>query len=258
MSWSRKTSSTVSNFIAGDGERPLIGVADGCAGARRTAVVPVAAAAYHAALQMVHYTLGWTNPRDRLIDVTIRFDAPADNPRCLLPAWRPGRYLIQNYAANVREWSAGGQNVWKDGKTSWRIGARAGEEVAFRYRYYAGVLDAGSSFLDDEEAYFNGSNLFMMVEGLRGEEHRLTIAAPPAWTIETQLKSDEGVYRARDYDHLIDSPVIAAARVTRETFTEEGTRFHLVFRDEEGIDTSAYVEPIRAIARTQAALFGGF
>ena len=93
------------------------------------------------------------------------------------PAWRPGRYLIQNYAANVREWSAGDARVWKDGLTSWRVEARAGEEVTFRYRYYAGVLDAGSSFLDEDEAYVNGSNLFMLVEGLRQEEQLLTIAA---------------------------------------------------------------------------------
>ena len=91
--------------------------------------------------------------------------------------------------------------------SSWRVDARAGEEVTVRYRYYAGVLDAGSSFLDEDEAYFNGSNLFMLVEGLRGEEHLLTIAAPADWRIETQLpRDDDGTFRARDYDHLIDSP----------------------------------------------------
>lgn len=212
---------------------------------------------------MPHYLLSWGSPAERLFDVTIRFRSPVDTPRLLLPAWRPGRYLIQNYAANVREWSAGDPSVWKDGKTSWRIDARAGEEVAFRYRYYAGVLDAGSSFLDDDEAYCNGSNLFMMIEGLRGEEHALTVGAPAEWTIETQLTretshQDDGVtFRARDYDHLIDSPVIAAAKLTRHTFTEKGTRMHLVFRGDEGIECGAFVEPIRAIARTQAELFGG-
>lgn len=227
---------------------------------------------------MPHYLLSWTNPSDRLFDVTIRFTAPADTPRLLLPAWRPGRYLIQNYAANVREWSAGDARVWKDGLTSWRVDARAGEEVTFRYRYYAGVLDAGSSFLDEDEAYFNGSNLFMLVEGLRGEEHALTIAAPNEWYVETQLArrvtpsevegspsgwgsldfaQDDGSFVARDYDHLIDSPTIAAAALTRHSFVESGARMHLVFRGDEGIDTEQFVEPVRAIARYQSELFGG-
>jgi predicted metalloprotease with PDZ domain len=206
---------------------------------------------------MPHYLLSWTTPAERLFDVTIRFTAPADTPRLLLPAWRPGRYLIQNYAANVREWSAGDARVWKDGLTSWRVDARAGEEVTFRYRYYAGQLDAGSSFLDEDEAYFNGSNLFMLVEGLRGEEHRLTIAAPAEWNVETQLRREDAVLVARDYDHLIDSPTIAAAALTRHSFVESGARIHLVFRGDEGLDTEQFVEPVRAIVQSQAELFGG-
>jgi len=210
---------------------------------------------------MPRYLLSWSTPADRLFDITIRFTAPVDTPRLLLPAWRPGRYLLQNYAANVREWTAGEARAWKDGKTSWRVDARAGEEVTFRYRYYAGMLDAGSSFLDDDEAYFNGANLFMLVEGLRGEEHLLTIAAPSHWMIETQLPRDDSTFRARDYDHLIDSTTIAAATFTRHSFSESGARFHLVFRGDvgidRGIDTEPYVEPLRAIAKTQAQLFGG-
>jgi predicted metalloprotease with PDZ domain len=205
---------------------------------------------------MPHYLISWGDPHERLFDVSIRFDAPVDAPRLLLPAWRPGRYLLQDYAANVREWG-GSHRVRKDGKSSWRVDAHAGEEVEFRYRYYAGVLDAGSSFLDDDEAYFNGSNLFMLVEGLRNEEHGLTIAAPSEWRIETQLPRDAGVFVARDYDQLIDSPVIAAATMTRHSFHESGARFHLIFRGDEGIDTEQYVEPHRIIARVQAELFGG-
>src|SRR5215212_5761121 len=176
---------------------------------------------------MPRYLLAWTSPAERLYDIAIRFTAPADTPRLLLPAWRPGRYLMQNFAANVREWTAGGARVWKDGQTSWRVDARAGQEIELRYRYYAGLLDAGSSFLDEDEAYVNGSNLFMMVAGLRGEEHFLTVAAPAEWNIQTQLPRDGETFRARDYDHLIDSPFIASPAMTRHSFSEQGTRFHL-------------------------------
>lgn len=204
---------------------------------------------------MPHVHLSWSAPHDRLFDVEIRFIAPADRPRLLLPAWRPGRYLLQDYAANVREWSAGEYAMVKDGKTSWRVEARKGEAVVVRYRYYAGVLDAGSSFLDEDEAYWNGSNLFMMVEGLREEEHRLTVGT--GWPIEIQLPREGEAFVARDYDHLIDSPAIASPQMTRHSFEESGATFHLVFRGDEGIDTAQYVEPHRAIAREQARLFGG-
>ena len=61
------------------------------------------------------YTLSWANPNDHFYDVTLRFTAPEDDPLLWLPAWRPGRYLVQNFAANVREWSA---NLRKVGKSS--------------------------------------------------------------------------------------------------------------------------------------------
>ncbi len=212
----------------------------------------------------VEYEISWSDPAERLYDIEIRFLAPADRPRLVLPSWRPGRYQIENFAMNVREWSAGAA-VWKDGKASWRIDVRAGDRVVMRYRYYAGVLDAGSSFLDPDEAYFNGSNLFMMVEGLREEPAVLLVRTPGQWRVETQLphlstaaRGDrlEHRFEARDYDHLIDSPAIAAPRMTHHTFDDCGSAIHLVFLGDEGIDTLQYVEPLRAIARAQSAIFG--
>ncbi|MCU1229204.1 MAG: hypothetical protein JWO97_2088 [Acidobacteria bacterium] len=204
---------------------------------------------------MVRYVLSWVRPNDHLFDVAITFTTPRENPVVHLPAWRPGRYLIQNYAANVREWSP---NLTKIAKSAWRVGARAGEEVTISYRFFAGLLDAGSSFLDDDEAYFNGSNLFMWIDGLRAEPATLMIAAPAEWLIETQLpRGDGNTFNARDYDHLIDSPTICAAKMTRHSFVESGARIHLIFRNDEGIDTEQFIEPVRAIVREQAAMFGG-
>lgn len=211
---------------------------------------------------MLAYTVSWQDPNEHQFEIAVSFTAPADQPRLLLPVWRPGRYLIQNYAANVSAWSATNvagepRDIRKDGKSSWRVDARAGEDLVVRYRYFAGVLDAGSSFLDGHEAYFNGSNLFLMAEGLRGEPARLSIGAPADWRIETQLaREDENTFVARDYDHLIDSPVICAASPTRHSFQESGAWIHLVFVDDERIDTEQFVEPLRAIVRTQAELFG--
>ena len=212
---------------------------------------------------MVRYTVSWDDPADHLFDVSVSFTAPADGARLLLPAWRPGRYLIQNYAANVRQWRAQTDDgrslrIWKDGKTSWRVDADAGQKVTVSYRYFAGTLDAGSSFLDHEEAYFNGTNLFMMVEGLRHEPATLAVAIPSDWQIETQLpRSGENEFRARDYDHLVDSPTIAAETMTCHTFEESGAVIHLIFRGDSGIDTEQYADPLQAIVRAQAAMFGG-
>lgn len=200
---------------------------------------------------MTEYLVSWGDPRERLYDITVRFTAPSDAPRLVLPSWRPGRYLIQDFAANVREWR---RSMRKDGLSSWVVDARAGQQVEVRYRYYAGVLDAGSSFLDDEEAYFNGSNLLVCVEGLRSEPSTLHVAAPHGWEIETQLpRAGDRTFAARDYDHLIDSPVIAAPRFERAFFEAGGATFHLVAL---GLDPARFAEPLRRVALEQIAVFG--
>lgn len=204
---------------------------------------------------MVDYLISWRYPNEHLFDVAVTFTAPCDDPLLHLPAWRPGRYTIQNFAANVRQWSP---NMRKVAKSAWRVSARSGTEVTVCYRYYAGVLDAGSSFLDEREAYFNGSNLFVWVEGLRSEPASLRINAPDDWRIETQLPALDGrTFQARDYDHLIDSPAIAAAEMTHHTLEESGAEIHLVFARAEGIETAPFAEPMRRVVRAQAELFGG-
>ncbi len=199
---------------------------------------------------MPHYRIAWRNPNDRLYDISIRFRAPEDDPLLWLPAWRPGRYLIMNFAADVREWSA---NLRKVGKSQWRVNAKRGDEVEVTYRYFAATLDAGSSFLAEDEAYVNPSNLLMCVDALRGERCTLSLDAPVSWRIETQLTD----FVARDYDHLIDSPIIASPDMRVHSFEESGATISMVFRNAHRIDTEALVEPVRKIVREQAAFFGG-
>ena len=196
---------------------------------------------------MIHYALSWRSTNEHLFDIAVRFVAPHDQPRLILPSWRPGKYQVQNFAANVREWTP---NLRKLAPNVWCVEAGRGDEVEVRYRYWAGVLDAGSSYLDRSEAYFNGSNLFMWVDGLRSDDCVLTIDTD--WPIATQLPRDGKEFRARNYDHLIDSPVIAGP-FAKQSFDESGASLHFV---SIGCDTARFVEPMRGIVREQAAVFG--
>jgi predicted metalloprotease with PDZ domain len=207
------------------------------------------------------YAVSWDDPASHLFDVSIRFTARQRVTDLHLPAWRPGRYLIQNYAANVRSWSATANGaavaVTKVAKSTWRIEAKRGAEIEMRYRFFAGVLDAGSSFLDSGEAYFNGSNLLMMIEGQRDETQRLELKVPRGWKVATQLQRiAAGVYEARDYDYLIDSPVVISPSLVTESFNVGKHRIELVFQDPQELDTAALAEATRPIVEQQRSWFG--
>jgi predicted metalloprotease with PDZ domain len=60
----------------------------------------------------------------------------------ILPAWRPGRYQIQNYAANVQEFKAKSGDTSlafeKIDKQTWRVFTQGKSKVSVQYKYYAG------------------------------------------------------------------------------------------------------------------------
>jgi len=211
----------------------------------------------------IAYRISFENPNDHLFDIRLHFRARADRVELTLPVWRPGRYLIQNYAANVREWlalDASGQplKLEKIEKSRWALNCEKGANVEVRYRYFAGVIDAGSSFVGTDEIYFNGSNLFMMVEGERSVPVTLEVRFSPEWKFATQLERDEeGKFEARDYDHLIDSPFLASPTLRVHTFTEAGCDVTMAFQGGERIDTSQFIEPVRKIVAGHARLFHG-
>ena len=141
----------------------------------------------------IRYAIGWENPASQLYQVAVTTPA-GGAPVFSLPAWRPGRYIVQNYAANVQNVHAVDQDgnplpaEWID-LDSWRVEGGDATSVTLAYEYYAHTFDAGSSTLTPEAAYFNPVNLLPWVEGREDAPVTLAIEAPADWTVATQLRA---------------------------------------------------------------------
>ena len=190
----------------------------------------------------VRYTIGWSNPASQLYEVTVTARAAGEPIVFSLPAWRPGRYIVQNYAANVQRVRASDEQgnplpaEWID-LDSWRVEPGSASSVTLAYEYYARTFDAGSSTLTPEAAYFNPVNLLPWVEGRKGAPVTLTIEAPADWTVATQLDPVEGAghgFTAPGYDRLVASPTIAAPDLVVWDYEVNGVPYHLVFRVIQG------------------------
>ncbi len=213
---------------------------------------------------MIDYTIGWQQANSHLFEITIQTASQgSDTLDFALPNWRPGRYLIQNYARNIQEFSASddkGQTLdWeKVDKSTWRIQTNKAVIVKIYYKCYANILDAGSSLLDDKEAYFNGTNIFMYLVNKRLEQCRLTIRTPENWLIATALKKDSAnTFLANSYDELVDSPVIASPSLKTDEFTYANTTYHIAFQGQLDYDIKTTAEQLRKIVEQQVKIFGG-
>ncbi|MFN2384265.1 MAG: hypothetical protein ABR559_08385, partial [Gemmatimonadota bacterium] len=215
----------------------------------------------------IRYALGWDNPASQLYTVQVTARAAGEPVVFSLPAWRPGRYILQNYAANVqavRAQDEAGRPLpveWLD-LDSWRVDPAAAKTVTLAYEYYAAVFDAGSSTLRPDLAYFNPVNLLPWVEGRIDHPVTLRLAAPNDWDVATQLDRRRGrhVFGAPDYHALADAPTIAAPKLTAWEFTLDEVPYHVVFRGNLDLgehERGDVIRDLRAIAREQTALFGG-
>ncbi len=141
--------------------------------------------------------------------------------RFAMPAWIPGSYMLREFAKNVVQvWaSAGGEPLPVDklDKSTWRCAPCDGP-LTLRYQVYAWDLSVRGAHLDTTHGYFNGTSVFIKIEGKESRPHLIDIQPPAGeayrgWRVATALPRESappygfGTYRAADYDELIDHPV---------------------------------------------------
>lgn len=217
---------------------------------------------------MIRYSIGWDNPASQLYTVRVTAAAGGGPVAFSLPAWRPGRYILQNYAANVQAVRAEGPNgrplaVERVDLDTWRVEPDGAGAVTLAYDYYATTFDAGSSTLRPDVAYFNPVNLLPWVEGRMDRPASLTIDVPEGWAVATQLTPATGgngrVYVAPDYHRLVDSPTIAAPELVDWEFEVDGVTYHAIFRGHLDLGARTreeVVADLAALTREEVGIFG--
>src|SRR6266850_3544042 len=138
-----------------------------------------------------------------------------------LPAWIPGSYMIRDFARHVVSIRAETRGkplaIDKLDKHTWRAQPAAGP-VTVSCEIYARDLSVRGAYLDARQAFFNGACVFLRVRGQESAPCELEIVRPRGaryrgWRLATAMTASGaklhgfGVYRAADYDELIDHPV---------------------------------------------------
>jgi predicted metalloprotease with PDZ domain len=187
----------------------------------------------------MHYKLYIKNPAAHYlyIDMTIS-NNKEENLHVQLPAWRPGRYELGNFAKNIKKFDAFNEKgellEWtKTNKDLWIVKTKGASEVKLTYSYYASELNAGSTYVDATQMYCNPVNCCMYVPGRMEEEHQLELAVPENYTVATSMKKrSEHQLIAASYEELADSPFIASADIKTLSLKIEGIDFFLHFNGE--------------------------
>ncbi len=213
---------------------------------------------------MIHYKLYLKNPAAHYIYVDLTIDnVNAEILELQLPAWRPGRYELGNFAKNVKRVDAfdeSGQVLpyTKATKDKWLITTNGSKTVKLTYSYFAFELNAGACFADATQMYVNPVHLCMYVPQRMNETHVVQLEIPDNYTIACSLLVTGKTLTASSFDELADSPFIASASIKSDVYEVNGIQFHLHFNGECKPDFTKIKTHFTAFTKKQIEFFGGF
>jgi predicted metalloprotease with PDZ domain len=187
----------------------------------------------------MRYIVSCDKPHHHYIDIEFHIDnVSTDEIHVQLPAWRPGRYELGNFAKNVQKWAAYNESgeqlpARKTSKDHWVVVTKGAKRIIIRYNYYASEINAGSSYLDSTQLYINPVNCFLFVPGRENEACTIELKVPSDYRVATSMKKiSDHVLEAADFEELADSPLIASNSLKHNMFVLDGIEFHIWMQGE--------------------------
>lgn len=210
-----------------------------------------------------HFTVEFLTPSLHIYHVNLTIDDLAEGKHTLsLPVWTPGAYEIQDFSRHIFDMTATLHDTPIEldhlAKNLWTFDMAHAGRVTIRYQVYAFELGVATSHLDASHAYWNGAQLFFLVDEYRNLPIDLTIAAPANWLVSTGLdrRADQPfTYRANNYDVLIDSPFEIGHQNVLQ-FEVDHKMHDIAMWGHGNENPDSFTADVKTIVETQRDIFG--
>jgi predicted metalloprotease with PDZ domain len=212
---------------------------------------------------MIHYTLSTENPSAQYIQIAMQFEPTNSVEKIQLPAWRPGRYELGNFAKNVKGFQVVNEkneplSFRKITKDCWEVEIGKASIVKVEYAYYATDLNAGSTFLSEDQLYVNPVNCCTYVVGREQEGVIVDLKIPTDYAIASSLEMEKHTLFAPNFDELADSPFICSNSLQHNSYVVDEVVFHVWFQGEVKVDWEKLIPDFTAFTEKQIEKFGSF
>tara|TARA_B110000116_G_scaffold271749_1_gene293496 strand:+ start:565 stop:2271 length:1707 start_codon:yes stop_codon:yes gene_type:complete len=213
---------------------------------------------------MINYTISYNNPHRHFVDFELSTKTSGkEKMQFQLPAWRPGRYELANFAQNIQKWAAFDENknlldFKKITKDLWEVETKGSEEITVAYNFYANQLDAGACYLDEHQLYLNPVHCMFYIDSRMEEDYIIKLDIPENYEIASSMEQEENMLKVRGYDLLAESPIICSDSLQHDNYEVHGIKFHLWFQGKCNPDWKKLKNDFTAFTQSQIKHFGGF
>jgi predicted metalloprotease with PDZ domain len=211
------------------------------------------------------YKIIYSEPHRHFVEIELTVsEVDSDTVKFQLPAWRPGRYELGNFAKNVQRFDAFAKSgealpFRKLTKDLWEVEAKGNTSIKIAYNYFANELNAGSTFVNKRQLYVNPVNCLMYVPERIAEPATIKLQLPDGWKVATGMKSiGTKTFEVADFHELADSPFIASAGLKHNSFIVADVKFNLWFQGEFKPDWPRIINDFEKFAKAQIDAMGDF
>lgn len=181
----------------------------------------------------MEYKISYKDPHKHFADIELLVDK-INSPKLFiqLPSWRPGRYEMQNYSRNIQKLEisdeSGNKIPWKKvSRDRWEAETVGLSKIIIKYNYYCYQMDAGGSWLDENQLYLNFINCALYIIGKELEPCNVSLEIPDSYQIACGLPKEGKMLMASDYYHLVDAPMIASPDLQKKSYQTQGVDFNI-------------------------------
>lgn len=176
-------------------------------------------------------------------------------------ATMPGTYDILNAGRFVQNFKAYDEldnailfdelstNQFKlvDPESTFKITYEVKETFDTEVNQYPVFAMAGTS-IEDDHVLINTPMVIGYPEGLKARDFFLSLSYPDHWTLGTALPEfDHNIFRATDFDHLADSPILLGELTTSSTQVSEADIYVHVFSEGENITSEMIMNDVKQV-----------
>ncbi len=210
----------------------------------------------------IKYTISLKDPISHYFHVQIAINGIQEESLDFqMPAWSPGRYEIQNFAKNVRDFQAKSEeqplSFQKIDKQTWRVQTNHNDGVTVSYQVYANTLSGDYSQLNGQHAFVDGASVYMYLVGYKSNPVRLSIQYPQHWFILSSAgELGQSEFEFPHYDRMIDE-LAQLGEFHLERFRIENTEYRVCIVN-NGVKKHipTFVDNIRKLQQTAVSMLG--
>lgn len=207
------------------------------------------------------YKLFLDQANRNFLRIEILLPVTENKTELFLAAWRPGRYEEGNFSKNIKNLCVHSDtnrklDIQKTSKESWVVSTENCKFLRVSYLIYAKELNAGSTYIDDLQISINPINSFIYSSNCNHSKISIELQIPSNYKIATSLLHEKNILFCNGLDELFDSPFIASAQLSKESYSIGKNNFHIWFNQLKPSDFEKICKDFEAFTLHQIEAFG--